>query len=231
MGNPFYKGPFPPFIDQGREGATMWDKFPPTYYVHFPLNRCTRCTSFIRPFLPVSTPGRNSSRHRRLALRAISAIVNMCCFLAHALPLPLGCFVCFCLVAALVVALVVFPAALDLLPVQGLVHYPSLVRLAHCQSPEKLVLCPSPVGQLLPPSVWPSVLPIPLLPQPFESVPSPVAEILRPLEPVLSPAAPDSALVCVALMSRPVLRQPPSPWFPSGSSVRNPRVPVLASTL
>ena len=155
----------------------------------------------------------------------------MCCVLGHVLPLPMGFFVRLLLLGAPIDVPPAFPAALDFLPVPGLVHYPSLVRLAHCQSPEKLVLCPSPVGQLLPPSVWPSVLPIPLLPQPFESVPSPVAEILRPLEPVLSPAAPDSALVCVALMSRPVLRQPPSPWFPSGSSVRSPRVPVLASTL
>ena len=25
-GQPFYKGPLPPFIDQGGEGVTMWDK-------------------------------------------------------------------------------------------------------------------------------------------------------------------------------------------------------------
>ena len=37
----------------------------------------------------------------------------------------------------------------------------------------------------------------------------PVAEFLRPLETVLSPAALDSALVRVVPMSRPVLRQPP----------------------
>ena len=32
-GQPFYKGPLPPFIDQGREGVTMWDKYPP----YFPM--------------------------------------------------------------------------------------------------------------------------------------------------------------------------------------------------
>ena len=28
-GQPFYKGPLPPFIDQGGVGVTMWDKYPP----------------------------------------------------------------------------------------------------------------------------------------------------------------------------------------------------------
>ena len=41
----------------------MWDKCLPTYYVHFTGDMCTRGTSSVRPFLPVSTRGRNSSRH------------------------------------------------------------------------------------------------------------------------------------------------------------------------
>ena len=62
MGNPFNKGPLP-LIEQGGKGDTMWDKCPPTYYVHFLANRCSRSTSFIRLFAPVSTCGWNSSRH------------------------------------------------------------------------------------------------------------------------------------------------------------------------
>ena len=64
MGNPFNRGPLPRFIDQGREGVTMWDKYPLTFLFTFLTNMCTRCTSSIRPFLPVSTRSRNSSRHR-----------------------------------------------------------------------------------------------------------------------------------------------------------------------
>ena len=30
----------------------MWGKCPPTYYLRIPMNRCTRCTSSICPFLP-----------------------------------------------------------------------------------------------------------------------------------------------------------------------------------
>ena len=39
-GQPLYKWPFPPFIDQGGERLTMWDRPPPTYlpiyisYIH-----------------------------------------------------------------------------------------------------------------------------------------------------------------------------------------------------
>ena len=63
MGNPFNKGPLPPFIEQGGKGDTMWDKCPPTYYVHFLANICSRSTLSIRLFPPVSTRVRNSSRH------------------------------------------------------------------------------------------------------------------------------------------------------------------------
>mgnify|MGYP000695174686 CR=1 FL=1 len=41
----------------------MWDKCPPTYYVHLTANRGTRRTTPSVPFLPFSTCGRNSSRH------------------------------------------------------------------------------------------------------------------------------------------------------------------------
>ena len=104
----------------------------------------------------------------------------MCCFLARALPPLLGCCVRFRLAEAPTVVLVVFPTALDLIPVPGPVHYPSLVRLAHSQGPATLVCCPGPVGRMLPRSVRPSVLPVPVVLLQLESVPSPVAEFLRP---------------------------------------------------
>ena len=143
---------------------------------------------------------------------------------------PLGCFVRFRSVAP-AIAPVISPVALYLLLVPGLVHFSSLRRLAHCQSPAKPVLCPSPVVQLSPRFVQPSVLPIPLFPQLLESVPSPVAEFLRPFETIPSPFAPNSALVRVVPTSRPVLPHPPPPWFPNGSSIRSPLVLVLASAL
>ena len=85
--------------------------------------------SGLRPF---PDPRLVGPLHRRLALRAITAIVDMCPVLAHAFPPQLGGFVRLFLVAARAVTPVVFPAALDLYPVPG---------LALCQSLARLVLC------------------------------------------------------------------------------------------
>ena len=53
MGSPFYKGPLPPFIDQGGEGVTMWDKslLP---YVQFPVNNAHHPTALFFWFLLVA---------------------------------------------------------------------------------------------------------------------------------------------------------------------------------
>ena len=127
----------------------------------------------------------------------------------------------------------VSPAALNLLLVRGLVHFPSLERLARYQSLARPVFFQSPArsGQLLPRSVRSSVLLVLGFPRLLESVPSPVAEFLRPLEPVPLPVALDSALVRVVPISRLVLAQPPPPWFLGESSIRSSMVPVLASAL
>ena len=101
---------------------------------------------------------------------------------------------------------VISPAALYFLLVPGPVNFPSLERLAHCQSPTRSA------RSMLPRSVWPSVLPVPVFPPLLETVPSPVAEFSRPLEPVPSPVAPDPALVRVVPMSQSVLPPQPPPW-------------------
>mgnify|MGYP000037588744 FL=1 len=101
----------------------------------------------------------------------------MCFFLAHALLPPFGCFACFCSLAP-VVAPVVSPAAFYLLLVSELVHFLSLERLACFQSSARS-------ARLSPRSVCPSVFP--MFPWLLESIPSPVVELLRLLEPVLRP--------------------------------------------
>ena len=51
-GQPFYKGPLPPFIDQGGEGVLQCGiNIPHTLLCTFPTNMCMRCTSPIHPFL------------------------------------------------------------------------------------------------------------------------------------------------------------------------------------
>ena len=67
-GQPFYKWPFPPFIDQGGECLTMWDHFPhlPSY-LHS-LHTCAHVAQ--RRFARlswVSARGRKSSRQRSIA--------------------------------------------------------------------------------------------------------------------------------------------------------------------
>ena len=102
-----------------------------------------------------------------------------------------------------------------------------------CSLPKPSKACSLPRSGCLrsPRSMQPSVLPVPVFPRLLESVPLPVAEFLRPLEPVPLPVALDPALVRVVPMSRPVLPQPPPPWFPGGSSIQSSLVPVLASAL
>ena len=49
-GQPLYKWPLPPFIDQGGERLTMWDLIPPfTFLSTFPTHMCERRTSPICP--------------------------------------------------------------------------------------------------------------------------------------------------------------------------------------
>ena len=50
-GQPLYKWPLPPFIDQGGERLTMWDHFPPLLpYPHLQIQHVgvQRCTSRVR---------------------------------------------------------------------------------------------------------------------------------------------------------------------------------------
>ena len=133
---------------------------------------------------------------------------------------------------ALAIALVFSPAALRFFPVLRLVHFPSLGGLVHCGSPVRLVLGrpPAKSARVLPHFVRPLILTVPLPPRLLESVPSPAAECRRPVEPVLSPVAPDPTLVRVFPMARliPPPQPPPPWWFPDGSFVQNPLVPVLA---
>ena len=58
-GQPFHKGLLPPFIEQGGEGVTMWDRYSPlTLLCTFPTRMCACCTSPTRPLR-----GRKSLRH------------------------------------------------------------------------------------------------------------------------------------------------------------------------
>ena len=164
-------------------------------------------------------------------MRAISAIVGMCCFFVRALPPSLGCFVRYRVVVAPIVALVVFRGCLGPSPGAMTCSFPKSRKTCSLLKPGKHVLCPSLVVRLSPRSVRPSVLPVHGFPRLLKSVPLLVAEFLRLLELVSSPIAPDSALVYVVPMSRPVLPQPPPPWFPGGSSIQSSLVPVLASAL
>ena len=49
---PFFKGPLPPFIDKGREGVTMWDKYPPYFpmYISYKDGRASQIAN--SPFPP-----------------------------------------------------------------------------------------------------------------------------------------------------------------------------------
>ena len=67
-GHPLYKGPLPPFRQQGEEGVTMWDTCPPTYYALLTANSASVQHRSSALFPPVSTRGGNSLRQRKTVI-------------------------------------------------------------------------------------------------------------------------------------------------------------------
>ena len=64
-GQPLYKWPFPPFIDQGGERLIMWDLFPPLLpYPHFLRTCASVAHRRFALFFRVSACGQKSSRQR-----------------------------------------------------------------------------------------------------------------------------------------------------------------------